>query len=83
MDYPDTPPVDIDDKEVPKGPAPVTITEEYVPKISIVDGHKLPQTGQNFWLVELLLMLGTVTIFMGIIVIIRTRKKEKKVSETK
>ena len=83
VDYPDTPPVDIDDKEVPKGPAPVTITEEYVPKISIVDGHKLPQTGQNFWLVELLLMLGTVTIFMGIIVIIRTRKKEKKVSETK
>ena len=84
VDYPDTPAVDINDGDVPKAIAPVTVAEEYVPKISLgKNGHTLPQTGQNFWLIELLVMLGMATSFAGSIFIVRSRKKEKAGSETK
>ena len=84
VDYPDTPAVDINDGDVPKAIAPVTVAEEYVPKISLgKNGHTLPQTGQNFWLIELLVMLGMATSFAGSIFIVRSRKKGKAGSETK
>ncbi|MGP1442129.1 MAG: Ig-like domain-containing protein [Anaerovoracaceae bacterium] len=57
----------------------VSIAEDLVPKTFITDikdnRPKLPQTGQNFWLIELLSLIGLAAVPTGIVMSIRSDKR--------
>lgn len=77
--------IDIGDDETPRAMADngdnISIVEEYVPKANfafVADNRaSLPQTGQNFVIIELLSMLGIVFVASGTVVTLYFRRKNR------